>query len=182
MGAQVMSHLDHRPGPTTTATGDRRRTTLEGNTRMNTIKITTGLAAALLVGSVAACSQVTTLLPGHHNSPTPTQPATFQVNGEQQVNDESVLDASCDTTGTGYDDITQGAQVKITDESSKLLAVSTLGPGQLDDQGVCAWKFTVDEVPAGARFYQVHIGNTNRGEVTFTPSQIREWITLTLGN
>lgn len=92
------------------------------------------------------------------------------------------MEADCDTTDTGYDDISSGAQVTVTDPAGTVLAVTQLGTGAVGDEGNCSWPFTISAVPEGSKFYQIHIGNQARGEVSFTRDQLAEGpASLTLG-
>jgi len=49
------------------------------------------------------------------------------------------------------------------------------------DGNQCEYPFTVAEIPAGMKFYSVHIGSTNRGEQTYTAAQLESGVALTLG-
>lgn len=89
-------------------------------------------------------------------------------------------------SGDGYDDITAGAPVTIGAPSGPALAVGPLSGGAETDvgdsadaaTGFCAFTFDV-VVPAGQDMYTVTIGH--RGTQTFTPEQIAQGISLTLG-
>jgi len=91
------------------------------------------------------------------------------------------------TSTAGYDDIADGTQVVITDAAGKTVAVGALkggalkaGPDATAFDARCDFAFTVTGIPAGSKFYGVHIGNTNRGVQQERPDQLRS-IALTIG-
>src|SRR2546430_16945343 len=59
---------------------------------------------------------------------------------------------------TGYRDL-PGAEVTVADESGRTLAVANLDQGTFTDD-LCSFAFTVTDVPAGRKFYQVTIGRS----------------------
>jgi hypothetical protein len=67
---------------------------------------------------------------------------------------------SCSGTG-GYDDITAGAQVTVTNESGTTLATGNLGQGTFDGSA-CVFDFTIPKV-GKAKFYRVSAGKSSRG-------------------
>jgi hypothetical protein len=87
----------------------------------------------------------------------------------------------------GYDDIHEGAQVIITDQDSHTVGVGELQAGTVrlavgpDDFNLCAFRFTVAGVAQGAKFYQVHVGNQNRGQLQYTEDEIRKPVELSIG-
>lgn len=130
--------------------------------------------------------------------PTPT-PKPFSATGTISVpmdisaslplqNGKPTIGNPCIPKG-GYSDIDGGAQVIVSDGSGETVAVGELDEGGLQNgpsgsafyQSVCEYPFTVDDVPARVKFYSVHIGNTNRGEQTYTAAQLKSGIALTLG-
>lgn len=84
------------------------------------------------------------------------------------------------TADDGYDDIEQGAQVVVSDQAGETLGVGNLGAGTLRSAR-CVFGFDIDGVPAGRRFYAVHVGNSNRGEVQHTEQEIRDGVDLSIG-
>ncbi|GAB3389135.1 hypothetical protein GCM10027568_10970 [Humibacter soli] len=89
--------------------------------------------------------------------------------------------------GDGYDDISSDAQVVVTDASGKTVGVGVLQPGTLEPgpQGTafdarCSFAFDILKIPAGSKYYGVHVGNQNRGTVQYTKDQLKD-IQLTIG-
>jgi hypothetical protein len=66
---------------------------------------------------------------------------------------------SC-TSPSGYDDISEGAQVMVEDEQGGTLATGTLGPGIWDGQG-CVFALSVKNV-GKARYYKITAGRSSR--------------------
>jgi hypothetical protein len=88
----------------------------------------------------------------------------------------------------GYSDIVGGAQVIVANGSGETVAVGALDDGVIADNQsstgdakVCEFSFTASDIPPGSKFYSVHIGNTNRGEQTYTAAQLRDGIALSIG-
>ncbi|WP_242089278.1 hypothetical protein [Curtobacterium sp. DN_7.5] len=89
----------------------------------------------------------------------------------------------------GYSDIESGAQVTVANAAGETIAVGQLSPNGLQNgpsgdafyQSVCEFAISVDDIPPTSKFYSVHVGNTNRGEQTFTAAQLKDGIALTLG-
>jgi hypothetical protein len=91
--------------------------------------------------------------------------------------DITVTPASGCVVSPGFDDIKSGAQVVIKDDSGKVIATTTLGPGDAIGAG-CTFPFSVD-VPRGSDFYGVELGR--RGSVQYTADQLADGIHLTIG-
>lgn len=95
----------------------------------------------------------------------------------------------------GYDDINEGAQVTVKNEAGEVLGVGALSSGvQTGSEGfsyqdflreytgaICSFSFSF-EVPGGASFYSLSVGNDNRGEITYTAEELAEGVFLTLGD
>jgi hypothetical protein len=86
----------------------------------------------------------------------------------------------------GWDDLTPGAQVVVTDSSGKTVGVGILRLGNVRADSelgepfkVCAMPFEVTDVPTGDRFYGVEVGR--RGKVQFEDAQLGIPIHLTIG-
>lgn len=75
----------------------------------------------------------------------------------------------------GFSDIRDGAQVQVTDDANKVLAV-----GRLRQTDTCEFAFTVPDVPPGEDLYGVKVGNAFRGSVWGTEDQARAGVTLRL--
>lgn len=89
------------------------------------------------------------------------------------------------TVGGGYADIRSGAQVVVTDDGGKTIALGELGGGtlllpDLDTWGTrsCVFSFSV-QVPGGHDFYGVEV--THRGVVRYTAEQLRQPVAMSLG-
>lgn len=85
---------------------------------------------------------------------------------------------------SGYDDITQGAQVTVTDGGGNVLATSSLGLGDQIGSGFgsCRFSFTLTGVPDAA-FYGVTI--SDRGTLNYSRAQMESagWsVAMTLGS
>ncbi|MGW6503003.1 hypothetical protein [Nonomuraea angiospora] len=87
--------------------------------------------------------------------------------------------------GGGYSDIRAGAQVVVTDDAGKTIAVGQLEPGKIllpraDAWGTrsCVFPFTV-QAPGGYRFYGIEV--THRGVVRYTAEQLRQPVEMSLG-
>jgi len=85
----------------------------------------------------------------------------------------------------GYADIRAGAQVVVTDDAGKTLALGQLGDGKLtlpdpQEWGTrsCAFPFTV-QAPGGHSFYGVEV--THRGVVRYTAEQVRQPVEMSIG-
>ena len=141
-------------------------------------RITLASLALLLLGG---CSSVPT------PTPTPTGPATFEVRGSltlsrvmlygEEGNECSGID--------GYNDMSGGTQVKVSDSAGKVIGLGELEPGvarQTNEgqQGtnVCVFDFTVSDVPEGDGIFGVEV--SHRGVIQFTRADADE-VLLTLG-
>jgi hypothetical protein len=103
----------------------------------------------------------------------------FNVYGSLQLNGSDGISHSgtvCQGTD-GYDDIQVGAEVVVSDDSGKTLAIGDLTTSTYD--GSCSFTFAVKGVPTGKKFYGVEV--THRGDVQFTEQQLKAGPTLTLG-
>lgn len=82
----------------------------------------------------------------------------------------------------GYKDISNIAQVKVSDGADKILAVASLGDGKMDGDYKCVFSFTVQGVPR-SDIYQFEVAN--RGKITYSQNDIKEnnnTVELSLGN
>lgn len=89
-------------------------------------------------------------------------------------------------TKAGYSDISAGSQVTVADGSGETVGVATLGSADVSENAagsarVCQFSFTVSGIPAGSRFYSVHIGNANRGDQSYTQEELEDGIALSIG-
>lgn len=88
----------------------------------------------------------------------------------------------CMGTG-GYDDIAEGTQVTIRDDSGKKVALGKLKAGKLgndptNDDLRCGFLFEISGVPGGSKIYSVEV--SHRGEIDFTKANA-DSLVLTLG-
>ncbi len=93
----------------------------------------------------------------------------------------------------GFNDITTGATITVTDATGTVVAVGELGSSfpelvedgtDADGQTVyratsCRISFTIPGVPAGHRFYGVEV--THRGKIQVPEGELSESVELTLG-
>jgi hypothetical protein len=145
------------------------------------------IAAALML---AACGSG-----GEAAAPSPS-PSSFVVTGALEVpigtasaskyaREKAQPGAPGCGVDDGYDDIRTGAQVTVTDEAGKVVALGNLLGGTLAAEdgtmyvlAKCRFPFTL-EVPAGATFYGIEVAN--RGVVRYEPKALERYLTLTLG-
>lgn len=136
------------------------------------------VSAVLLVALAGLTTAVVALLPRLSQPPALTVAGSMTVTGDRpQVVTEDEL--TC-TTGGGYDDIRQGAQVVVTDAAAKTIALGQLGPGSWKRGVGCIFLFSVADVPADGEFYGVEV--SHRGRVQYTAGQLVEPLDLELGN
>ncbi|MER7131358.1 hypothetical protein [Streptosporangium saharense] len=134
----------------------------------------------VLIVLIAGCSSTPAAAP----SPTPvplTVGGTMSVPGSSLIGGLDSNPKPCVTTG-GYSDIREGAQVVITDEASKTIALGSLEAGKPDSQNParCVFPFSVQNVPAGRPFYGIEV--SHRGRLQYTAEQIAMSLQLTLGD
>jgi hypothetical protein len=95
----------------------------------------------------------------------------------------------------GYDDISANSQVTVTDGAGEVVGVGRLNPGvqtgsvglsygdflnNRNPRPICAFSFEFT-VPGGGEFYNLSVGSSNRGEITYTAEELATGIFLTLG-
>lgn len=79
-----------------------------------------------------------------------------------------VVDRTCNGAG-GYDDLSMGGQVKVTDDTGKILATSVLDRGKTDGHFQCVFTFTV--VVPDASFYGFAVGH--RAPLDFSSADLK---------
>ena len=152
-------------------------------------RVSAVVPVVVLLLAVAGCSSKPAA------EPTPTLKPIF-VTGSVSVPPHSYFSAgmtvvaegdTC-TAKDGYDDVTSGSQIVISDAAGKTIALGALGGGSIaiPAGGVplnarCQFPFTVQDVPPGGKFYGVHVGNTNRGTVQYTAKQLAAGPEVTVG-
>jgi hypothetical protein len=103
--------------------------------------------------------------------------STFVVEGTLTLDEPVTNDAPC-FGADGYDDITEGAQVIVTDATGRTVGIGELLEGEGTEEG-CEFQFEVDDVPSGAGPYSVEV--THRGKIAFQESDAQS-LDLTLGD
>lgn len=110
--------------------------------------------------------------------------ATFTMNGGLVLYDVDTTRAGC-FPELGYSDIGFGTVVTVSDATGRKIAVGRLDfgiNGQADGRGpgTCVFAFTIPDVPAGSKFYDVEVAH--RGAVTFTQDEAYGYVGVTLGD
>ncbi len=79
----------------------------------------------------------------------------------------------------GYDDISVGAPVTVTNESGTTIATARLSQGEIVDTYrasviTCEWSFAIEDVP-DAEFYDIEV--SHRGTLTYSREEMEkmEW-------
>lgn len=87
-------------------------------------------------------------------------------------------DNACAGSG-GYDDLATGAQVVVTDNTARTIAVGTV-TGSAAKGDFCLLTFDVPSVPEGKKFYGLEV--SHRGVVQFTEQEMKAGPMLTIGS
>jgi len=163
---------------------------------MNTL--TRATAAAVVFAAAAALSGCAAQSSSSTPTPTPT-PETFRALGTitvpMDLSATLPLQDGNPTIGNpcipkaGYSDIDAGAQVTVSNASGEKIALGELEDGTLASgpdsdafyASVCQFYFTVSDIPEDGKIYSVHIGNEARGEQSYTATDLRAGVSLTLG-
>ncbi|GAA2802912.1 hypothetical protein [Crossiella cryophila] len=84
----------------------------------------------------------------------------------------------------GYRDIAEGAEVKVYDAASKIIAVGSLGKGRAGSQSadVCNFPIAVAKVPVGHELYQVEVSRRGKVTVEASPENGKLYALLRLGD
>lgn len=114
----------------------------------------------------------------------PAAAATFSVTGTMELKaGQFISDDNQSCRGQdGYDDLTMGASVTITDASGTVVALGEVNSMHNDDgmAGACDLGFKVDGVPAGKGFYGVEV--SHRGAVKEPEAELKAGsVQLTIG-
>lgn len=128
-------------------------------------------ALAVTLAGLTGCS---------NGGPAAPSPAPITVGGALRVprSLSGGFSQEC-VTGGGYSDIKEGAQVVITDEANKTIALGHLEGGTLDGAR-CVFPFSLPDVPAGHRFYGIEV--SHRGRLQYTAEQLAVSLQLTVGD
>lgn len=83
------------------------------------------------------------------------------------------IGATCSGTG-GYNDIDEGASVKIKDQAGTLIGSGSLGAGAIAMKGVCVFSFDIANV-RDAAFFQLEV--SHRGQLSYSKADLegRNW-------
>jgi len=126
-----------------------------------------------------------------------TVPTAFPVAPDGKMvatSSELLVDGGTCSSDSGFDDIRDGAEVKVADEAGKIIGLARLESGEqvlsgremtwhdwvVYDPSICEYRFQI-EVEASADFYSLAIGNGSRGALTYTQEELQRGITLSLG-
>ncbi|MBT2501425.1 hypothetical protein [Curtobacterium sp. ISL-83] len=160
---------------------------------MKTASLALPVLAVLVLSGCAVNGHI-----GAESTPTPTAfvasgtisvPIDISATIAAQGGDGATLGEAC-VSRDGYDDITSGAQVVVSDASDKKVAIGDLGDGLLVKgptgstklyESRCEYPFRIKDVPLGSKIYSVHAGNEARGERSFTRGDLTDGIQLTIG-
>ncbi|MBP2328462.1 hypothetical protein JOF56_008847 [Kibdelosporangium banguiense] len=90
----------------------------------------------------------------------------------------------------GYRDIRDGTEVKVYDETGKLIATGKLGQGRAAQDGqlttltnsACMFPIAVADIPTGSKFYQVEVSHRGKVTVDNEPEDGKLFAFLTLGS
>lgn len=138
----------------------------------------TGAAASRVAGINTPPSPSPTATP----SPAPDIKGTIELTSSDVVADPS--DGSCTSGDGGYDDISEGAQATLTDESGTVIGTTQLEAGKQGDSAtVCDFSFDFGTVTAKPKFYSVQV--SHRGTITDSAAELEanDWLfELTLGD
>jgi hypothetical protein len=126
---------------------------------------------------------------GGAQASTPAGPAVLEVSGSLVIRTQS-WSTDC-TGGRGYEDVTAGAQVTVTDGAGAVIGLGQLlaptftpdsgippNPEIGSQWGVCGWPFVVTNVPAGRGFYGIEVAHRGavrypEADLTSRPVQLR---------
>jgi hypothetical protein len=123
-----------------------------------------GIAAAVLIGLAVIVLAVS----GGNSKQTITgDMAIFKGTDFENPNFTS-FGGTCDGTG-GYNDLSSGASVTVTDPAGKVIATGSLGEGHPLKGLACQFKFTITDVPK-EKIYGIQI--SHRGILNYTQAQV----------
>jgi hypothetical protein len=128
------------------------------------------LAAAIIVAVV--------LLVTLSGSSTFTVHGTAEVKGTDSFVATGGANNECAGTG-GYDDLAQGADVVVTDNASRTIAVGSV-TGSAAAGNACVLTFEIPKVPSGKKFYGIEV--SHRGVVHFMEKEMKAGPELSIGS
>jgi hypothetical protein len=101
----------------------------------------------------------------------PATPQTHAVRVHFELYDQITALSGCRGGYGGYEDISRGTPVTISNGSGDVLGAGSLGAGtRVGETLTCTWTVTIPGVPSGERFYTAEIGR--RGEITQSESEM----------
>ncbi len=135
------------------------------------------------VAAVAACLSLAACGGSSSASEEKTQsgPSTFVAKGTVTVVGSGVTGDNIKCHGyRGYDDMQEGAQVKVAVDG-KTVGIGSLKSGTSSDGGYsCKFGFEVRDVPSGNKFYSVTV--THRGSIDYKEDELKSGVSLQLGS
>ena len=150
------------------------------------------LAAVALAVVVAGAAVAAYIFTSDRTTPPPTtalgETASLTITGELQLDDLApgwTIGAPCHALSTGYADVAEGAQIKVTNPGGTIIATAKLGPGKvaahptLDTAKICAFPIRITGVPTGHGIYGIEV--SRRGAVQFQEADLVKPVVLTLG-
>ena len=113
----------------------------------------------------------------------PSQPP-FNLAGSLKLTNSTLktsgLPAAYRCAGAGaFGDVGPNAPITVENESGKLLAKGAISAGYKQSDG-CLLRFIVSDVPAGAQFYRVHVGQ--HPEMSYTEAEAKAGVELVMDN
>jgi hypothetical protein len=144
--------------------------------RRQIVALPIGAAAVLVAGGLVAYFA---LQPSGTEPPGPpfTLAGTVRLTGD--VIKTKDLPSGYECAGSrDYGDVGPTAPITVEDEAGKLLAKGTIG-GSRAERDECLVEFRVDNVPPGARFYRLQVGDH---EMSYTESEAKAGVELVLSS
>jgi hypothetical protein len=137
-----------------------------------------GVALVLLVAVASAVGYVVA-------NRKPSGGTGFTLRGELVLGDPGVFWSKAEPCSgkRGYEDLTAGTPVTITDAGGQTIGLGSLRPGVADSTNdgndLCKFAFSVPNVPVGKGFYGAEIGK--RGVVQFDENQAKSGVQMFVG-
>lgn len=158
--------------------------------RRRSTPIFAAVALAVIVASAAVAAYIVTR--DRTNQPTTTigeAAPSITITGELQLDDINpgwTVGDYCHALSRGYADITEGAQITVTNQGGDVVAIGKLGAGKVavhpvygDPAKICVFPIQVTGVPTGLSLYGVEV--SHRGVVRFSELDLMRPIVLKLG-
>jgi hypothetical protein len=189
VGTNPNSRRGHISAPITLVGMDSHTLTAGNRRTVITIVSVAALLALITVGAYqfAPTSPPTTSTAAIGDAP-PTLTITGTIFLKDEYNRNYKIGQICHVTNRGFEDIRQGAQVLIIDNTGTNLAVGNLNAGAVVADplftpefggGTCQFAFRISNIPTGRGPYGITV--SHRGTLTYTEPQLAGTIELTLG-